>query len=85
MPEDINNNVHRRDSTFPREKSVQEDLVPLGVERVVEGAQTGVNTIHFRGLVHWIRGHAVQATVCGFAAGCLLGSFLRRGRSMEAL
>ena len=85
MPEDLNNNVHRRDSAFPQEKPVQEDTVPLGVERVVEGRQEGVNSIHFRGLVRWFREHAVESTVGGFVIGYLLGSSMRRRHSVEAL
>lgn len=76
MSEDLNNNLHR---------TVQEDLVPLGVERFGEGNQAGLNSIRFRGLFHWVTEHAVQSTVGGFVIGYLLGSFLRREHSMEAL
>jgi hypothetical protein len=85
MPDDLNNNLHKTSSVFPHEKPVQEDLVPLGVERLVEGSQARVNSIHFRGLFQWVREHAVQSTVGGFVVGYLLGSFLNRGHSMEAL
>jgi hypothetical protein len=85
MSNDLNNNLHRTSSVFPREKPVQEDLVPLGVERFVERSQTRLNSIHFKGLLQWLREHAVQSTVGGFVAGYLLGSFLNRGHSMEAL
>jgi hypothetical protein len=76
MSEDLNNNLHR---------TVQEDLVPLGVERFMEGSQVGLNSIRFRGLFQWVREHAVQSTVGGFVIGYLLGSFLRREHSTEAL
>jgi hypothetical protein len=88
MSEDLNNNVHRRDSAFQGQKPVQEDTVPLGVERVVEGDQMGVNSFYFEGLLRWVKEHAVQSTVAGFVAGYLLGSFLSRNysdHSMEAL
>lgn len=66
MPDQINNNLHRR---------VQEDLVSLGVERFVEGGETG--------LIRWAREHAVQLAVCGFVIGYLLGA--SRAHSLEAL
>jgi hypothetical protein len=84
MPDEINKNLHRQDRAFPHEKPVQEDFVPLGVERVVEGRQSGVNSIHFGGLVRWVREHAVQSTVGGFVIGYLVGSLGRRD-SVEAL
>lgn len=77
MSEDINNNLHKGDSAFPRQKPVQEDLVSLGVERFVEGGDTG--------LVRWAKEHAVQLTVGGFVMGYLLGYFSSRARSLEAL